>query len=250
MIKLKTLIVDDEPIALAKLHNYVDRIDYLDLCGACSSASEALPIISRNDIQLLITDICMPDLSGMEMIESLNNPPMVILTTAYTDYAVESYRMDVVDYLLKPFSFSEFYKASEKAYKRFQSSESQLSVESEHENANDGSPLFVKVDYRYIRVNPHDILYIKGFGEYLQIYVKGEEKSLLTLSSFRMISQKLPEKFLQVHRSYIVNLAKADQIFKAKIILEDGTEIPIGDSFKSRLQKYLSNHSIIPLKKE
>lgn len=248
-MQMKTLIVDDEPIALAKLQSYVEKVPFLSLAGACTSASEALTTIAETEIDLLITDISMPDISGMEMIKCMQNPPLIIFTTAFNEYAVDSYRVSAVDYLLKPYSFSEFHKAAEKAFDRLKklSVPSMPHLTSQQTSAN--HPLFIKSDYRYIRIDPFNIIYIKGYGEYLQIYLADETKPFLTLSSFRDISQILPDCFMQVHRSYIVNINHVNQIYKSRIIMNNNTEIPVGDSYRQAVQNYLNSHSISPGKK-
>lgn len=233
---LQTLIIDDEPIALEKLRNYALKVPYIELRGACCCASEALSIMADTHIDLIFTDIDMPDLSGMELMMSLPDPPMVVFTTAYAQYAVDSYRLSAVDYLLKPYSFVDFQRAAARALQRATTSNP------EPERASDS--LFVKVDYRYIRISTASIRYIKGYGEYLQIFVKESSSPLLTLSSFATISDKLPSNFVQVHRSYIVNMDCVEQIIRGRIVMDTDTYIPVGDSYKAALNSFLQHHSV------
>lgn len=237
-MKIRTLIVDDEPMALEKLRSYVEKIPFLEPAGTCINGFEALESLAADKADLIITDINMPDLNGMELMKSLHNPPLVIFTTAYDNYAVDSYRLSAVDYLLKPYTFADFQRAVNKAREIFNA-----------RHAETVSPpavpdhIFIKVDYRYIRVRLADISYIKGYGEYLQIYLKDKTTPLLTLSSFASIKEKLSPSFLQVHRSFIVNMDNADMIERNRIIIGEDTFIPVGDSYKAPFQHYLSTHS-------
>ena len=238
-MKLRTLIVDDEPIALAKLRGYVNKTPYLELAGECTSSVEAAEILARGDIDVLFTDINMPDLSGMELMGVLGRRTLVVFTTAYAEYAVESYRHSAVDYLLKPYSFAGFQRAAARVLER-----SSATQPAEAPADNDADSLFVKVDYRYIRVRLDDIRYIKGYGEYLQIYVTGQVNPLLTLSSFASIRERLTSQFLQIHRSYIVNMNRISHIERARVVMDADTYLPVGDSYKNALQNYLAAHAI------
>lgn len=250
-MKLRTLIIDDEPIALEKLQSYVNKTPFLQLVGTCRNGIEASALMSQESIDVIFTDINMPDMNGMEFISSLTSQPLVIFITAYADYAVDSYRLSAVDYILKPYGLSEFQKSANKAleqYKlRFKTDSSLPSVSN---TANPANSLFIKVDYRYIRVNLPDIRYIKGYGEYLQIYTKDSQTPILTLSSFSAIKEKLPSNFIHVHRSYIVNIDTIQSINKNRIIMDEDTAIPIGDSYKEALISYITQLSIgVPVKK-
>lgn len=180
-MKLATIVIDDEPIALEKLKNYVNKVPFLSLASACQSGFEAMEFLATNDVDLIITDINMPDLSGMDFVKSItSNHPLVIFTTAYAQYAVDSYKVNAVDYLLKPYGFVEFQRAVNKALEQF-SARNAAPQQSQLES------LFVKTDYRYVRVPLADIRFIKGYGEYLQLYLVGSNSPLLTLSSFAAI---------------------------------------------------------------
>lgn len=244
-MKLRTIIIDDEPIALEKLRSYVEKVPFLELAGKCSSGLDALEIMAKENIDLIFTDINMPDLNGLEFVGSLSNAPLVVFITAYEQYAVESYRLSAVDYLLKPFGFSEFQRAANKALERIRLSEIRLSNPlPPTSDDNEGKSLFVKVDYRYVRVDMREITHIKGYGEYLRIYVKGQESPLVTLSSFAAMRKRLSGNFLQVHRSYVVNMDSIDRIEKGRMFIGDDMEIPLGDSFKADLQRYLLDHGV------
>lgn len=244
-MKLKTLIIDDEPIALEKLRSYVDKAPFLELAGACKNGIEATQVVSREHIDVVFTDINMPDMSGMDFIASIPNPPLVVFITAYADYAVESYKLSAVDYLLKPYGFADFQRAANKVLEQFKLRSEQTAKQAAEANvAPTADSIFVKVDYRYIRVNLSDILYIKGYGEYLQIYTAGGSSPLLTLSSFSSIMEKLPSNFIQVHRSYVVNMNAIDSISKNRIIIGADTYIPVGDSYKDTFYACLANRSV------
>lgn len=239
-MSLKTLIIDDEPIALEKLRSYVGKIPALELVGACGSGFEAMDVIASGGVDLIITDINMPDLNGLELVKTLSRPPLVIFTTAHSQYAVDSYKVSAVDYLLKPYGFVEFSRAVNKALE----SAAIRGRQQPEPGADAADSLFVKVDYRHVRVALAEIRFIKGYGEYLQIYVTGKSSPLVTLSSFAAIKGMLGENFLQVHRSYIVNMNHVEQIERGRLVMDADNYIPVGDSYKAAFQQYLVSHSI------
>lgn len=237
-MQLRTLIIDDEPIALEKLKKYVERIPMLKLCGAFNSGLEALQYTAQNKVDLIITDINMPDLNGLDYVKSLPNNPLVIFTTAYPEYAIEGFKISAVDYLLKPYGFVEFQLAVNKALEK-----SEANNQSKSPAASEDS-LYLKVDYRFVRISLSDIRYIKGYGEYLQIFVENKQRPVVTLSSFANIMEKLTPNFQQVHRSYIVNLNKIESVERNRIFMSEDEEIPVSDSYKQDLQQFLLRHSI------
>ncbi|MCI9285701.1 MAG: response regulator transcription factor [Muribaculaceae bacterium] len=244
-MKLKTLIIDDEPIALEKLRSYVSKVPFLELTAACRNGIEATEVISGSQIDVVFTDINMPDMSGMDFIASLTTLPLVVFITAYADYAVESYRLSAVDYLLKPYGFADFQRAANKVYERVSLRREQPRPDRRDiASSTPGDSLFIKVDYRYLRVRLSDIRYIKGYGEYLQIHTIGSTSPLLTLSSFSSIMERLPSCFMQVHRSYVVNTDAIQSISKNRIIMDADTYIPVGDSYKDAFLSYLTTRSI------
>ena len=236
---IRVLIIDDEPIALEKLRNYVAKIPFFELVAACETAFDAVEVISCNSIDVIFTDVDMPGLSGMEFITSLSVRPMVVFITAHASYAAESYRLSAVDYILKPYGFVDFQRAANKVMERYAATRRDVASQSDRPDS-----LFVKTDYRYVRVALSDIIYIKGYGEYLQIYIEGETEPLMTLSSFSAIKEKLTDDFLQVHRSYMVNMNRVSLIERSRIIFNHDTYIPVGDMYKNDLQQYLSDHAV------
>lgn len=245
-MKLRTIIIDDEPIALDKLRSYVEKTQFLQLQGAYSNSVDALEAIaSDSNIDVIFTDINMPDINGMEMVGALSNQPLIVFITAHPDYAAESYRHSAVDYLLKPYSFADFQRAANKVLSRYALSNATQSFTVQDVPAtNVSDSIFIKVDYRYVRIELTDIRYIKGYGEYLQVYITGNPSPLLTLSSFAAIREKLSVSFIQIHRSYIVNMNHVQHIERARIIMDAYTCLPVGDSYKSNLQTYLAAHTI------
>lgn len=237
-MKLRTIAIDDEPIALEKLRQYIEKIPFLQLCGTYCSALDAMNALNGQDVDLIFTDINMPDLDGLDFIKSLSKPPMTVFITAYPDYAVDSYRVSALDYLLKPYSFADFNRSACKALEHFKLHNAAEPKDEERKS------LFVKVDYKYIRVEFSSISYIKGYGEYLQIYVEGRPNPVVTLSSFAAIMQQLPNNFIQVHRSYIVNIDLIERIEKNRIIVDNDTYIPVGDTYKAAFDRRVQERAI------
>lgn len=245
-MKLNTLVIDDEPIALEKLRKYVEKVPFLNLSGACRNGLEATELMAREDIDVIFTDINMPDMSGLDFIASLTKTPLVVFITAYANYAVDSYKYSAVDYLLKPYGFAEFQKAANKVLEQFclRNANNERGINKSEPTASRQDSLFIKVDYRYVRISISDIRYIKGYGEYLQIFFVGNSSPMLTLSSFNAIKEKLTANFLQVHRSFIVNMNRIESVSKGRIMMDSETLIPVGDSYKESFQKYLITNSI------
>lgn len=237
---LKVLIIDDEPIALEKLRSYVLKIPFFELVAVCESAFDAMKVVSETQVDVIFTDIDMPGLNGMDFVSSLAMSPMVVFITAYANYAADSYRLSAVDYLLKPYGFVDFQRASNKVMERYSMSHRDSSTIAS--TANDS--LFIKADYRYLRVNLADISYIKGCGEYLQIFVDGEAEPIMTLSSFAAIKERLTDDFIQVHRSYIVNMNRVNRVERSRIVFGDDVYIPIGDMYKNEFLQYLTDRAV------
>ena len=236
-MKLKTIAIDDEPLALRLVSVYVSITPFLELVGAFDNPLDAIDFLSTQSADLIFVDIQMPDLTGIEFARSLENAPKIIFTTAYEKYALEGFKLNAIDYLLKPFSYEEFLKAAQKARKQSELEASVLpTIEANSQF------LFLKSEYKIRRINFNDILYIEGLKDYIKVYTTGEDKPVLSLNSIKSLEQKLPEdQFMRVHRSFIVNLNKIDTIERSRIIFGK-TYIPVSDQYKDKFQEYLDKN--------
>lgn len=236
-MKMKTIAIDDEPLALKLVVDYVNKTPYLELVGAFDNPLDAVEFLANQDAELIFVDIQMPDLTGIEFIRSLEEEHKIIFTTAYEKYAVEGFKLNAVDYLLKPFSYEEFLKAAGKARKL---AEMEASATPTIEANNQF--LFLKSEYKIRRINFNDILYIEGLKDYIKVFTAGEDKPLLSLNSIKSLEQKLPEeKFMRVHRSYIVNLDKIETIERSRIVFGK-IYIPVSDQYKDKFQEFLDKN--------
>jgi DNA-binding LytR/AlgR family response regulator len=228
---MKCLALDDEPLALGLLEAYVQRTPGLEPQGFFTDPDEALRRLSAGDIELLFLDIQMPDITGLQFLRSLANPPMVIFTTAYAEYAVEGFNLDAVDYLLKPFDYGRFCKAVTKAEEYGRFLQAQHNPEKSEPSVNS---IFVKVEYSVVQIPFDDIRYIEGFDDYIKIHAGG--KPVLTLLSLKNVLEMLPpERFMRVHRSFIVALDRVERV-RARRILIETREIPVGDTYTAVLK--------------
>lgn len=231
---LKCIAIDDEPLALRQIESYVEKTPYLDLIAKFDNAIPAVTFLQDHQVDLMFVDINMPDLSGMDFVKSLSNPPKVIFTTAYSEYALEGFKVDAADYLLKPISYSDFLKSTEKTKERF-FSEPQAKDESTDDF------LFVKSEYKLVRIDYADILYVESMREYVRIFIEGQ-KPVMTLMSMKKLMEILPvDRFMRVHRSFVVRLDKVSCIEKSRIIF-DKVYIPISDQYKEQFQNYLDTN--------
>ncbi|TAE57084.1 MAG: DNA-binding response regulator [Bacteroidetes bacterium] len=235
MRKISTLIVDDEPLALELLERYVTQTPFLELTARCSHAFDALEQIHSQQPELIFLDIQMPELNGIELSRSLKNGPKVIFTTAFAQYALDGFRVEALDYLLKPISYEEFLTSANKALRWFEmqdAAEKQLDT-SEY--------IFVKSEYRLLRVDLRDILYIEGLKDYLKIYLSTSPKPVMTLMSLKMMDEKLPSgRFMRVHRSFIVNLDQVQTIERSQIVFGN-VRIPVADNYKESFNRFVSS---------
>lgn len=237
---IKCIAIDDEPLALNQIAAYVEKTPFLDLLGRFESAMQAIAFLQENEVELMFLDINMPDLSGMEFVKSLKNPPKVIFTTAYSEYAIEGFRVDAIDYLLKPISYSDFLKAAQKASDRLNPHGSEpIRVE------RDDHFLFIKSGYKILRINLLDIKYVEGMQEYVRIHMEGQ-KPIMALMSMKKMEATLPEKsFMRVHRSYIVNLNKVTTIERNRIVFDEDVYIPVSDQYKAKFKEYLDENFLL-----
>lgn len=235
------MAIDDEPLALQQLVAYIKKTPFLELAAQCQSALEAQQFLEQDTVDAIFCDINMPDLNGMDFVKSLQAPPLIVFTTAYSEYAVEGFKVNAVDYLLKPFGMQDFQRAANRLKERVQEvSGSKFQVSgSKFQVSEDVDTIFVKTDYKVVKVTIADIRYIEGMSEYLKIHIEGEAKPIVTLLSMKKMEEKLPENFMRIHRSYIVNLTKIQEINKNRIIMDAETYLPIGDMYKEAFQKYI-----------
>lgn len=233
---IRCLAIDDEPLALKQLVAYIAKVPYLELVSSCQSAVAAREIILSEQIDAIFVDINMPDLSGMDMVKSLDNPPIVVFTTAYSEYAVEGYKVDAVDYLLKPFGLEDFKAAAEKVKKQYDIRHAEVVMS----DVTEDDSIFFKTDYKVVRVKVDEIRYIEGMSEYLKLHLDGDRLPVVVLLSMKKMESRLPaSKFMRVHKSFIINLQKIREISKGHIVLEKDSRVPVGDAYKETLQAYI-----------
>jgi DNA-binding LytR/AlgR family response regulator len=207
------------------------------MAGTFDNPLDAIDFLHKESVDLILIDIQMPDLTGTEFVRSLESSPKVIFTTAYPQYAIEGFKLNAIDYLLKPFSYDEFLKAVQKAYKQAELEAGAVTTVEANSQF-----LFLKSEYKIRRINFNDILYIEGLKDYIKVFIKGEAKPILSLNSIKALEQKLPDdRFMRVHRSFIVNLEQIDTIERSRIVF--GKEyIPISDQYKEKFQAYLDKN--------
>lgn len=236
-MKIRTIAIDDEPLALQLVSGYISMTPYLELVGSFDNPLAAIDYISSQAVDLIFVDIQMPDLNGLEFTRSLDSSAKIVFTTAYEIYALEGFKLNALDYLLKPFSYEEFLKAAGKARRQMElESNTQISIEANNQF------LFLKSEYKIRRINFNDILYIEGLKDYIKVYTTGEDKPVLSLNSIKALEQKLPEeKFMRVHRSFIVNLDKIETIERSRILFGK-VYIPISDQYKDKFQEFLDQN--------
>lgn len=240
MHRLKCIAIDDEPLALQQVAAYIKKLPYLELVAECSDAFKAFEVLEENKVDLMFVDINMPDLNGLEFVKSLKEKPLLIFTTAYSEYAIEGFKVDALDYLLKPFSFEEFSKAANKARDQFQLM-SKANVVGEKLESNDDY-LFIKSEYKTVRINLKDIVYVEGMKEYVRIHLSAQ-KPVMTLLSMKAVEERLPtNQFMRVHRSFIVNLEKITCVERFRIVYDDKTRIPVSENYKKKFQDFLDKN--------
>ncbi len=234
---IRCITIDDEPLALKQIASYIEKTPFLQLVSTCESAIEALEVLQNESVDLMFVDINMPDLNGLDLVKSLNNPPKVIFTTAYSEYAIDGFKVEALDYLLKPISYSDFLKSANKAKQWFNLVENTV-----EELKTDNEFLFIKSEYKIVRINYNDIKYIEGMREYVRIHLEGN-KPIMSLLSIKLLEAQLPaNKFMRVHRSYLVNLSKITTIERQRIIFDNDVYIPISEQYKNKFQDYLDNN--------
>ncbi len=241
---LKCIAIDDEPLALRQIAAYIGKIPYLELSARFNNALEAQQWLASERVDLIFVDINMPDLSGVEFVRGLIDRPMVIFTTAYSEYAVEGFKLDAVDYLLKPFSFADFSRSAAKANSLYELRHNQRPPQEPATEAlpKDTEYLSVKADYKVTLVRISDIVYIESEGEYVRMHL-ADGSTITTLFRLKNMEATLPsDSFMRVHRSYIVNLRAIRSYIKGRIYLNDTDYVPIGENYKEAFQNYIKRN--------
>ena len=236
---IRCLAIDDEPLALQQLGAYISKVPFLGLAAQCQSALEARAFLEHDTVDAIFCDINMPDLNGMEFVKSLAIPPLIVFTTAYSEYAIEGFKVNAVDYLLKPFGLQDFQRAAKRLKERLVARPIEPYTSNPFEEEGLEDVLFLKSDRRIIKVNTSDIRYIEGMSEYIKVWVDNQPKPIITLLSMTKVEEKLPKYFVRIHRSYIINLNKIQEVNKNSVIVDAKTYLPIGDMYKESFQTRL-----------
>ena len=242
---LKCIAIDDEPLALRQITGYISKIPYLELSATFNNAIDAQQRLTEEPADLIFADINMPDLNGVDFVRALPDRPMVIFTTAYSEYAVEGFKLDAVDYLPKPFSFADFSRSAAKAnslYELRQNRRSEPQETSSEATPRDKEYISVKADYKVSLVRIAEIIYLESEGEYVRMHL-ADGSTITTLFRLKNMETALPaESFMRVHRSYIVNLRAIKAYVKGRIFLSDNEYIPIGENYKEAFQAYIDKN--------
>ena len=244
---MKALLIDDEPLALRHLRTYIARVPFLELAGEYRNALEASRALEEQSVDLIFCDINMPDLSGIDFVRSLSaeQRPMIVFTTAYSEYAVEGFKLDAIDYLLKPFSFADFNRSVTKAqslYELLAYRKTQGDVPAPEATPRDREYISIKADYKTTLVRISDIVYLESEGEYVRLHLD-DRSTITTLFRLKNMEAALPsEMFMRVHRSYIVNLQRIRSYVKGRVFISDSEYVPIGENYREAFQRYIEAH--------
>ena len=235
---IRCMAIDDEPLALQQIAAYIGKVPFLELVQQCQSAVEARQFLENDTVDAIFCDINMPDLNGMDFVKSLTVSPLIVFTTAYAEYAVEGFKVNAVDYLLKPFGMQDFMRAANRLKERLNDSKD-FSDLKDPNDSKDADTIFLKTDYHIIKVSISDIRYIEAMSEYLKVHLRNEPKPIITLLSMKKMEERLPANFMRIHRSYIINLEDIREVNKNRVIMDAETSLPIGDNYRETFQKYL-----------
>ncbi|AXV49815.1 LytR/AlgR family response regulator transcription factor [Prevotella denticola] len=234
---LNCIIIDDEPLAAELLASYARKTLFLNLIGVFNSAVEGIKVIRENRVDLIFLDIQMPELSGLEFAKILPKETKIIFTTAFSQYAVDGYKANAVDYLMKPVSYDDFLAGANRALEWFRSVR-------QSENASDDRFIFVKSEYKLVKIMFDNILYIEGLKDYVKIYLTDGRDPVMSLMNMKKIEESLPKpEFMRIHRSYIVHMRKIEGIDRFRVVIGNAI-LPISDSYKTTIQDYLDGHTL------
>lgn len=234
---LNCVIIDDEPLAADMLTAYAAKIPFLNLIGTFNSAIEGIKVIKQNQIDLLFLDIQMPELSGLEFAKILSKDTKIVFTTAFDQYAIEGYKVNAFDYMLKPISYDAFLNVAQKAYNWFETKQTaEISARDRF--------FYVKSEYKLVQIKFDDILYIEGVKDYVKIYLDGDKPSVMSLMNMKKLEDYLPSpEFLRTHRSYIIHMNKVRAIDRFRIVIGDEI-LPVSDTYKEQVQEFLDIHTL------
>jgi len=234
MLKLKCLAIDDEPLALELLEDNIRQLSFLELAGKCSNAMEAMKIMQEQEIDLIFLDIQMPGLTGLQFIQSMKIRPLIILVTAYEKFALDGFNLDVVDYLVKPVALERFIKASNKALDIYRINH-HLSIPKESVP----EYFFINVDYKMLKVEFNDIVWVEGFKDYLKMHLKSSSSPLVVRMSMKNMEEQLPPLyFIRIHKSYILSKKAITAVRKNSVYI-DSLELPVGDMYKEQVASFV-----------
>lgn len=237
---IKCIAIDDEPLALKQMAYYIERTPFLEHVGNFDNALLANDFIQKEKVDLMFVDISMPDLNGMDFVKSLTNPPKIVFTTSHAEYALEGFKVNAVDYLLKPVGYDDFLKAANKVMAWFNAQFADTT-----KVRTDDDFMLIKSEHKIVRINLNDIKYIEGMREYVRIHLLGQ-KPIMSLLSMKKVEESLPiNRFMRVHRSYIVNLNRITTIERNRIIFDEKVYIPVGEQYKEKFQEYLDKNFLI-----
>jgi len=235
-MKLNCLIVDDEPVARSGMEEYVREVEFLNLAGKCENPVKASTYLNEGAIDLLLLDIHMPKISGIDFLKTLKNPPMVIFTTAYSEYALQGYSLDVIDYLMKPVSFDRFLKAVQKARDFHSLKHQQKSSSDEY--------FFIKCDSKFERINFNEVLFVESLQNY--VVINTSEKKYITYLTLSAVGEQLPSsQFMKVHKSYLIALNKVKAIEGNEILVMNGSKIPISRNLKEEVMNRILGNNLL-----
>jgi len=239
-MKIRCIAIDDEPLALKQISAYIEKTPFLECEALCENAYEALQFLENNDVDLMFVDINMPDFNGMDFVKSLTHKPQIIFTTAYSEYAIQGFQVDALDYILKPISYSVFLKSTNKARTWFE-----LGHKLEESIHTTKDSIFVKSEYKLVRILLSEIRYIESSNEYIQIHLINDEP-ITSLIRLKIIEEQLPKDiFMRVHRSFIVNLDRVKVIERNRIVFDRNIYIPIGEQYRDNFQAFIDRTFII-----
>ncbi len=234
---MRCIAVDDESLALDLLEDNIRKVPFLTLVKRCKNAFEAHEVVMKENIDLMFLDIQMPGISGVQFLQSISNPPLVIFITAYEQFALQGFNLDVVDYLLKPTSFDRFLKAANKAHEYF-------TLKNAAPSNTLSEYLFVNSEYNLVKINIRDIIYIEGLKDYIKIFIANATRPIITRLSMKSIEEKLPpDKFVRVHKSFIIAIDRIISIRKGKISINN-VHVPISEHYKENLYRFIDPKSL------